>query len=576
MLVSSLLVSASGLFLYIRESNDANSDYQTVPLAADSPIGAQYDDISLFLSPIKQVPSGTALKATGLIVPHHLLASPLIAEAFSRLSSNRYQDIVLLSPDHFSAGQTDISVTERDFATVFGKVETDKDLVRQLEKIPGVSAGDFFYREHGLQAILPFIRYYFPESKVIAITFRAETTRAELDRLIGVLGKGLPANSLIIESTDFSHYLKPEEAAQRDEASIQAIRAGDPDSILALDQPANIDSVAALYVQAALQKSFFAAKPIILEHKNSQAYSLEPISSSTSYITAVYSQPEKTAESRLIFVGDVMLSRYIGEMMAKRQDYTFPFQQIGPFLTGADMIFGNLESPISSSGASTGSLYPFRAEPAVADGLRQAGFTVLSVANNHAFDYGLTAFADTLDNLRKSGLAYTGGGRDFVEAHQGAELEINGTKITILAYTDLLPRSWEAGAEKAGFAYLDETQMTKDIRAAKEKSDLVIVSFHWGREYETKSNARQQALAAVAAQAGASLIIGHHPHVRQEIAQVQGVTVAYSLGNFIFDQNFSPETETGLALLVKVKDKKIESIEPYTVNFNRYFQPFIK
>ena len=117
--------------------------------------------------------------------------------------------------------------------------------------------------------------------------------------------------------------------------------------------------------------------------------------------------------------------------------------------------------------------------------------------------------------------------------------------------------------------------MVKDIKAAKAKSDLVIVSFHWGQEYQTKSNAHQQKIAAAAVKAGADLIVGHHPHVAQEIDKIQGVTVAYSLGNFIFDQNFSPETKTGLILKVKIENNKIVKVEPRMIKFTNNFQPYI-
>ncbi|MFA5184494.1 MAG: AmmeMemoRadiSam system protein B [Patescibacteria group bacterium] len=554
--------------------------------AAAEPIGKQYSDPSLFLSPIKQAPqTAVAGVVTGLIVPHHLLAKDLVAQAFAAAAPGRYRRIILMSPDHFDAGRTAISVTERNFSTVFGEVQTAAEISRQLKKLSFVSEGDFFYREHGLQAVLPFIKYYFPAAEIVALTFKPTVSQAELDQIIAILAKELPADSLVIQSTDFSHYLTPAQAAERDAQTIAALSAGDPARMLNLNQPDNIDSLAAQYVQARLQADLFGAPLKVLDHKNSQDYTTEVVTSSTSYLAAAYTQPgilpvkvslREPGTAELILVGDIMLSRYIGEMMARRQDYDFPFALIKPYLAGADLVFGNLEGPISDQGVSGGKIYSFRADPAAARGLKEAGFTVLGVANNHIFDYGPAAFLDTLDNLKKVGLAYAGGGHDFSEAHQGATQEINGIKIIFLAYTDLLPESLAASEKRAGFAYLDLKQMAEDIRAAKEKSDLVIVSFHWGREYETKHNARQAAVAEAAIAAGASLIIGHHPHVVQEVAVKDGITVAYSLGNFIFDQNFSPETKAGLTLKVSIKEKKIISVEPQPVKFNHYFQPQIK
>ena len=540
--------------------------------ASDQPINMQYDEGSLFMSQIKHAqikPAGDVI--TGLIVPHHLLAKDLMANAFAFASAGQYQTIVLLSPDHYQAGQTDVSVTERDFSSVFGVIENDKNISRQLKKLSFVSEADFFYREHGLQTQLPFIKHYFPKAKLVAITFKPTVSRTELDQLVTTLEKYLPQQSLIIQSTDFSHYLTPDQAAIRDSETITAIGGQDRTGILRLKQPDNLDSVAALYVQSNLQKDFFKSRPSILAHKNSQDYTSQVVSSSTSYLTFAYHSAKTSSSSgdgistagnaKFIFVGDIMLSRHIGELMAKRRDYIFPFKLVTSSLTGADLVFGNLESPISDGGKSAGRLYSFRADPLAISGLKAAGFTVLSVANNHAFDYGLEAFTDTLANLKAAGLVYAGGGSNFAEAHRGAYQEVNGIKTTILAYTDLLPKSQAAGKRQAGYAYLDEAQLAKDIKAAKQKSDLVIVSFHWGREYENQSNERQRKIADAAVKAGASLIIGHHPHVTQEISELRGVPVAYSLGNFIFDQNFSAGTKKGLILEVDIKNKKIVDVK---------------
>jgi poly-gamma-glutamate synthesis protein (capsule biosynthesis protein) len=592
-----VLLSLSFIFLYkffsppaypSRIESQKNTQTEATPLVSavtpvsDEPIGAQYTDASLFLSAIKQATATAATgTVTGLIVPHHLLAKDLAAAAFAYSADNKYRKIVLLSPDHYSAGQTVISTTGRNFSTVFGEVKTDQIISQELKKLPFVGEGDFFYREHGLQAELPFIRYYFPDVEVVALAFQPEVSQTQLDQTVAVLEKTLPPESLIIQSTDFSHYLTPFVAEQRDTETLGVLEQADPAKILSLKQPDNIDSLAAQYVQARLQKDFFHSSFQLLDHKNSQAYAPEAVASTTSYITGAYMENPSafpvsdTGSAKFILVGDVMLSRYIGTLMEKRNDYDFPFRKIKSYLAGADLVFGNLESPISSGGKLGACLYPFRADPRAAFGLNHAGFKVVSVANNHAFDYGYDAFSDTLANLRAIGVAYAGGGRDFKEAHQGAYEEVNGIRTIFLAYTDLLPKSKAATDNQAGFAYLDLKQMAEDIKAAKAKSDLVIVSFHWGQEYQTKHNDHQAQVAKAAIAAGASLIIGHHPHVVQEVSQEQGVTIAYSLGNFVFDQNFSPDTKTGLALEVTIKNKKITDIKPQTIYFNNFFQPYI-
>jgi poly-gamma-glutamate synthesis protein (capsule biosynthesis protein) len=435
----------------------------------------------------------------------------------------------------------------------------------------------------------------------VPIVFKPNATPENLDQIAAILEKSLPPDSLIVESTDFSHYLTPAQAEIKDRTSRQVIE--NNGNALTLSQPDNIDSKAALYLEMKLQREFYSAKPQVLFHQNSQAYTKDPVTSSTSYFGVAYQAPSliqyragaattpdvpvktvttapktvtaTSSDAELIFTGDVMLSRHIGEIMAQKKDYFFPFAQIAPTLQAADWVFGNLETPVSDGGKDAGHLYSFRSDPRALYGLVAAGYKGVSIANNHVFDYDREAFNDTLKNLTDAGIAYSGGGYNFSQAHAGATFNVNGTKITVLSYTDLLPTAQAATAKQAGYAYLDPVQMAKDIKAAKKTADLVIVSCHWGQEYKTHSNKHQQQLATAAVNAGADLVVGHHPHVPEEVTNINGVPVAYSLGNFIFDQNFSKDTSTGLILKVTIKDKKIAAVTPVTVHFNKSFQPYI-
>lgn len=285
-----LAVLAIGLLFRYYSPAISRAETNSLPNLADQrPIGAQYADASLFLSPIKQSRiTAAAGTVTGLIVPHHLLAKELAVEAFAYAAAGRYKAVVLLSPDHFDSGRSAVSVTERDFSTVFGTVETEASIAQKLKRLPFVSEGDFFYREHGVQAELPFIRYFFPDAKVMALAFKPAVSKDELDKVIAILEKELPSASLIVQSTDFSHYLAPAQADQRDAETLAVLRQEMPEKILGLRQPDNIDSLAAQYVNARLQADFFHSPLKILDHKNSQDYTAAKVASSTSYIAAAY------------------------------------------------------------------------------------------------------------------------------------------------------------------------------------------------------------------------------------------------------------------------------------------------
>lgn len=281
--------------------------------------------------------------------------------------------------------------------------------------------------------------------------------------------------------------------------------------------------------------------------------------------------------STLIFTGDIMLGRSV-EIKLKQYgdgDYFFPFARISEWLNSADLTIANLEGPVSDRGIKVGSIYSFRFNPLVVKALKKAGFDVVSLANNHIWDYGKVAFLDTLDNLKNGGIDYVGAGKNFAEAHAGVTKELNGTRITFLAYTPLLAKSLASSADHFGINVLDLEQMDLDIKSAKAHSDLVVVSFHFGEEYQPKHNQFQATVAHRAVDAGADLIIGHHPHVAEDLEEYKGKWIAYSLGNFVFDQYFSPETMQGMVLRVTLTGKKISEVEPLTVQLNSNYQPAV-
>lgn len=291
----------------------------------------------------------------------------------------------------------------------------------------------------------------------------------------------------------------------------------------------------------------------------------------------------------LVFVGDIMLNRGVKYMVEKygKGDWKFPFLKIADFLQKADILFGNLENPISDKGQKVGSIYSFRANPEVIKGLKFAGFDILSVANNHIFDYGREAMEDTFSRLKKAGIDFVGGGFNEEEAYSPRIKKVKGTKIAFLAFTNLGSEYWSAKGNHSGIAWLTAENLKEGIKKAKGKADLVIVSVHFGEEYSFSPTPEQKYFAHLAINSGADLVIGHHPHVVQgiekypekksEISNGAGKNgyIAYSLGNFVFDQSFSEETMKGLMLKVLVKDAKIKEIIPIKIKINQYFQPEI-
>lgn len=236
----------------------------------------------------------------------------------------------------------------------------------------------------------------------------------------------------------------------------------------------------------------------------------------------------------LAAVGDIMLARSTGQFMLAEGPEA-PFAGVAEILRGADITVGNLESVISTLGEPQDKAYTFRAPPLAVDALRLAGFDAVAQGNNHALDFGRDAMLDTLSRLRAAGIEPVGAGADAGEARAPAIIDANGLRIAFLSYTDIPSRVWAATDDRAGVAWLDREAVTSDIKAAAARVDVVAVFFHFGVEESTAVTDAQREAAHAAIDAGATLVIGSHPHVLQEMEEYGGGLIAYSLGNFVFD-----------------------------------------
>jgi poly-gamma-glutamate synthesis protein (capsule biosynthesis protein) len=211
-------------------------------------------------------------------------------------------------------------------------------------------------------------------------------------------------------------------------------------------------------------------------------------------------------------------------------------------------------------------------DPRVLATLKLAGFDIFSFANNHIGDWGLEAFEDTLHWLNENEFKYTGAGFNKNEAKEPAIIERNGLKIGFIGFSDVGPKWMEAKDDKAGILLAGDLEFEKIIAEASKKADILIVSFHFGEEYK-KHTKRQEELAHKAIDSGARIVIGHHPHVAQDVEEYKNGLIAYSLGNFIFDQSFSKETMQGLVLKIKVGQEGILETQKYISKLNKFFQP---
>jgi poly-gamma-glutamate capsule biosynthesis protein CapA/YwtB (metallophosphatase superfamily) len=263
----------------------------------------------------------------------------------------------------------------------------------------------------------------------------------------------------------------------------------------------------------------------------------------------------------LVAVGDVMLGRGVGGQIEAHSPQ-YPFLQTRDLIGQADVAFANLESPITARGVPQGGI-SLRASPSAADGLADAGFDVVSLANNHALDYGEAGLLETMEILERMGILYAGAGRGPTIAP--AIVEVEGVRLAFLAYNHVGPRHEGAGVEVSGPAFLEAEGAYADVQRAAEEADLVIVSLHWGTEYMPLPDDFQREVAQGLVEAGADLVVGHHPHVTGVVGfQDQGFVI-YSLGNFVFDQPFSRETEQGLLLYALLDRSGLKQVRLFPV-----------
>lgn len=260
-------------------------------------------------------------------------------------------------------------------------------------------------------------------------------------------------------------------------------------------------------------------------------------------------------------VGDIMLGRSVNTKIQKQNDFTFPFQKINNFFQNSDIVLVNLESPLGENCPQTDSGMVFCADQNSVLGLKSMRVTHANLANNHIDNQGAKGIELTKNILLQNQIAPVG-----LSTSNGVVVsQIKNTKVAFLGLNDVPPYPKQINN-------LSKELLLKQLEFATKSADIVIVSFHWGNEYQLRSK-RQQEFAHLAVENGADLIIGHHPHWVQEIENYKGVPVFYSLGNFVFDQMWSQKTREGLIAKIVFENNKVSTYSATPIFINKDYQP---
>jgi poly-gamma-glutamate synthesis protein (capsule biosynthesis protein) len=290
---------------------------------------------------------------------------------------------------------------------------------------------------------------------------------------------------------------------------------------------------------------------------------------------STWSPPTSGSIVNIAAVGDLMMSSWIIDVVNER-GVDFPFDSTRRFIETADVAIANLEAPFTTSNERfEDKKYTFKVPPHFVKGIVNAGFDVVTMANNHIVDFGCKGLYDTISTLEKMGLYYCGAGADRQQACAPTIFEMNGVKLAFIGFSMTYPDDFWATSMRCGTCYPTEAQLYHSIAQAEKAADFTIVSFHWGAEKHTTPRAYQIKYGRLAIDYGADLVLGHHPHVLQGLELYQGKLIAYSLGNYVF-ASYSNTAKTSIVLRARINQDGLILAKVIPINVHNStinFQP---
>lgn len=467
----------------------------------------------------------------GGIVSHHLLASVDIAHFFHELSDQDVERVIIVGPNHFYPIAFPALTTLHGYHTPFGDVSVDTAYVeRMLEQGIVQIDEDMIDTEHAISSLVPYVAAYLPDAEVVPIILTRTASDESVDAVAEFLKAHHSEKTVVIASVDFSHHLYSNASMLHDLRSVSAIHSFDLDSLakLEIDSPQSI-RVLLQYLEGV------GAQDMTLWQQNAATifdeYDSEDV---TSYVFAHARKggPESRTGVSALFFGDTMLGRKVGKEIAAHKDFFAGIRgPEGNFLRGYDAIAINLEGALASASCDEGD-DELLIQPKYLSLLKKEGITHVGIANNH---FQRCAEAAGVAEVAKSKLTPLGGTETVL-------IDGTGTSMAVVSvYAAPVPS--------------DTTAIIEQVSTAARTYSHVVVNIHWGVEYDIEPTQAQRTLAHALIDAGAEIIIGHHPHVTQPVEVYKDGIIVYSLGNFISDQ-VGTATLRGLAAGVFFTDAR--------------------
>ena len=448
-------------------------------------------------------------------MPHHDLVKAQRAKFFDEIAIkiNPPKTVIVVSPNHYEAGRADIQTTDKIWNLSNGVLEPDlKALVGEIET-PN------FQNEHGIYTVLPDIKRVWPNAKIVPIILKFNTSTSSVQMLHDELEKNCH-DCLLIVSVDFSHYQPAVLANLHDDLSIRALENLDEELIRT---KAEVDSPASLQLLMKWAKSHNTQKFVLKNHTNSGELLDDPDMETTTHIFGYYDLGVKLLSKpyvSFLIGGDMMFAR--GIYYTFQKDLKESMAHFGDrVFWGTDLALINFEGKMSDTPVAPDprETFNFIFPPETAGVLKYLHVNAISLDNNHS---------DHVDPK--------------IDGAQVLPITIHGEKLklTVIGINTL-------------WGVADIRDQISQIKS--DPDQRVIIFPHWGEEYASIHNAKQEQLAHEWIDAGADLVVGSHPHVIQD-AEIslprgkagRGKPIIYSVGNLLFDQNWSKETQEGMLI----------------------------
>lgn len=472
-------------------------------------------------------------RSGAMIIPHFDFAENSRQKFLAGLlGKDEVKKIVLFSVNHFDSSADFIS-SKKPWSFTDQTVCVDDNFVDELSADDLVDINDnVFVGEHGISNVIDEIQENFDSAKITPVIVRPNMSKDDLDYFISAINEKCP-ECYLVGSVDFSHYLPSSLAQIHDQTTLDAIASRDDKRIL----ESETDSPEILYMLNWWAKENDLNFKLYENNNSGLAQNNYDIET-TSWVIGEYTQGEaKFAQiTSFLFGGDIMLDRMVNHVF-KDKGFSEVFDNLGKkTFHGSDIKIANLEGPISETAIDddiSSNNLTFNFAPGSIDALKELKFNYLSLSNNHSQNAGIKGLQNTRDVLKENLIESIGSQTSFDQTNI-ARNDIGGIKISIIAVNILSVSS--------------EDKLVKAAKQEKSLGRFVIFFPHWGNEYSvTHSNAQQQ-LAHKMIDAGTDLIIGSHPHVIQDSEIYNNKLIVYSLGNFVFDQTFSAETQQGVLI----------------------------